>query len=368
MSYDPLALPGFAVGLPQEVEYEAVYAAVTATERGRWFLTEYASRNRHADTDSLVAALARIEATVQDHATLPSSATLSRDLAEIAVTVERIRAAIGPERTGAPDIDAAAKLLDDLAGHVQTLLKLPSGNTLADEGQSQAITPDNDAVRTEADVASTPIEPAVTAEGAVESASGAGPDEESLVGLFDMELRDGKKFAAAASALAASFSALDEDTRAAEQTESRPAGTVIPPQDYDAASEPRRPEPAQAGPRWYIEPPDFLFDSPGKAVNGAHADVLGTRSLLPGAQLLPDPQDDPADLFDASPQTRAVPNRVPPDEASQAAQSPPTQLRTTNGLIRTANGPMLRTMPRPVPNPLAALHALSEEELIALFG
>src|ERR1700761_3213315 len=59
-----LALSGIAAGPPREAEYRAVYAAVTATERGRWFLTEFANRNRHADTGSLVAALARIEAAV----------------------------------------------------------------------------------------------------------------------------------------------------------------------------------------------------------------------------------------------------------------------------------------------------------------
>ena len=37
---------------------------MTATERGRWFLTEYANRNRGADTDQVVAAIARIEAAI----------------------------------------------------------------------------------------------------------------------------------------------------------------------------------------------------------------------------------------------------------------------------------------------------------------
>ncbi len=60
----PLALSGVDAGRPQETEYDAVYAAVSATERGRWFLTEFASRNRHADTGPLIAALARIEAAV----------------------------------------------------------------------------------------------------------------------------------------------------------------------------------------------------------------------------------------------------------------------------------------------------------------
>ena len=33
-----------------EVDYEAISAAVMETGRGRWFLAEYAKRNRNADT------------------------------------------------------------------------------------------------------------------------------------------------------------------------------------------------------------------------------------------------------------------------------------------------------------------------------
>ncbi len=62
MSNDRLARSDIVTGALDETDYDAVYAAVTATERGRWFLTEYANRNRHAETASLVAAMARIEA------------------------------------------------------------------------------------------------------------------------------------------------------------------------------------------------------------------------------------------------------------------------------------------------------------------
>ena len=64
MSQDPLALAAFTSAARHEAEYDAVYAAVTATERGRWFLSEYANRNRAANTDQVVAALARIEAAI----------------------------------------------------------------------------------------------------------------------------------------------------------------------------------------------------------------------------------------------------------------------------------------------------------------
>ena len=58
--------PGFAaelrgVTLADVAADDAVYAAVTATERGRWFLSEFANRHRAANTDLVVAALDRIE-------------------------------------------------------------------------------------------------------------------------------------------------------------------------------------------------------------------------------------------------------------------------------------------------------------------
>ena len=47
-----------------EVDYEAIEAAVTETVRGRWFLTEFARRNRLAETRQLLDAMSRIESAV----------------------------------------------------------------------------------------------------------------------------------------------------------------------------------------------------------------------------------------------------------------------------------------------------------------
>jgi hypothetical protein len=44
-----------------DADYQAIEAAVMETTRGRWFLAEYARRNRHADTEMLLGALARLE-------------------------------------------------------------------------------------------------------------------------------------------------------------------------------------------------------------------------------------------------------------------------------------------------------------------
>src|SRR5438132_8511579 len=47
--------------LPSEADYDAIREAFMETSRGRWFLGEYAKRNRNADTSMVLDAVARIE-------------------------------------------------------------------------------------------------------------------------------------------------------------------------------------------------------------------------------------------------------------------------------------------------------------------
>lgn len=47
-----------------QADYEAIEAAVMETARGRWFMAEYAKRNRQADTRQLLTAIGRIERVV----------------------------------------------------------------------------------------------------------------------------------------------------------------------------------------------------------------------------------------------------------------------------------------------------------------
>src|SRR5262245_29649686 len=59
-----------ADGLSED-EYEAIEAAVMETARGRWFLAEHARRNRHAETELLLAVLEEIRTAVQTTRTPP---------------------------------------------------------------------------------------------------------------------------------------------------------------------------------------------------------------------------------------------------------------------------------------------------------
>jgi hypothetical protein len=127
---------------PGEADYEAICAAVLATERGRWFLSEYARRNRQADTAELLAAIERIAARSSADAaahwgTSPGGnirfERLGAELAEAADVIVRIRtelasatadpaasdlafgAAAGPADAARADILSAAEEIQELA-------------------------------------------------------------------------------------------------------------------------------------------------------------------------------------------------------------------------------------------------------------
>ncbi len=52
--------------LPSEEDYDAIREAFMETARGRWFLDEYARRNRNADTSMVLDAVSRIEQTLAE--------------------------------------------------------------------------------------------------------------------------------------------------------------------------------------------------------------------------------------------------------------------------------------------------------------
>ena len=67
--------------LPSEEDYAAIAEAFMETSRGRWFLTEYAKRNRNADTRMVLDAVARIEQSLaaQREEDLEREASLQRE-------------------------------------------------------------------------------------------------------------------------------------------------------------------------------------------------------------------------------------------------------------------------------------------------
>src|SRR5438552_13327419 len=69
---------------PSEEDYAAISEAFMETSRGRWFLTEYAKRNRNADTRMVLDAVARIEQSLaaQREENLAAQKQAAADVAE----------------------------------------------------------------------------------------------------------------------------------------------------------------------------------------------------------------------------------------------------------------------------------------------
>ncbi|CAN5270456.1 hypothetical protein BH10PSE8_BH10PSE8_00580 [soil metagenome] len=77
-----------------ETDYEAIEAAVMETARGRWFMTEFAKRNRQADTLQLLGAIGRIERVVglgqPQTAAEPDMGEAAALIADLRIDLERI--------------------------------------------------------------------------------------------------------------------------------------------------------------------------------------------------------------------------------------------------------------------------------------
>jgi hypothetical protein len=98
---------------PSEEDYDAIRDAFMETSRGRWFLGEYAKRNRNADTSMVLDAVARIEENLAAQRHQASVGELAEALAAIRKAVEEARA-------------AASSVIDDLALE-QTLAPIRKG-------------------------------------------------------------------------------------------------------------------------------------------------------------------------------------------------------------------------------------------------
>jgi chemotaxis protein CheZ len=108
-------MPNLTPAPLSEVDYEMIESAVMETSRGRWFLAEFARRNRHADTTMLLKALERIEGAVTGERSVSAVDRIRFDLAEMAGAITRTRAeiaAIKPETEHQGRFGKASEELD----------------------------------------------------------------------------------------------------------------------------------------------------------------------------------------------------------------------------------------------------------------
>jgi hypothetical protein len=91
MADEPFALSTVAPRSDDESDYEAICAAVMDSARGRWFLEEYARRNRQADTALVLTAINRLEHLIQLERAGQGSLAFRTVLLEMARTISEAR-------------------------------------------------------------------------------------------------------------------------------------------------------------------------------------------------------------------------------------------------------------------------------------
>ena len=72
-------------------DFDAIESAVMETSRGRWFLAEYARRNRNADTDAVLTKLDRLERAIRRDRAVPDIDRIRLDLADMAEAISRTK-------------------------------------------------------------------------------------------------------------------------------------------------------------------------------------------------------------------------------------------------------------------------------------
>lgn len=392
MAKDPLALSEVLTGPSSEAEYETIYASVAATARGRAFLAEFAGRGRHADTRAIVEALARVEAAVGGRPAVPVAAAARDDFCEIAAALQRIEAEIDAAAASAPDTAAAVERIQDIAFilHERTVEA-----TLCD-GLDAAVRDIAEACARSSELAAL-MAKARDLLGALsrrvgDLVAGAGRQDTAAVSegtfdpsssapLFQMDAGQAEDFARAVAEVVASLPA--PARAAAPAIESIPPGAPTERHDIGTSVASERPadrvaaREALPGPTVSMDagqimrpfqevppgrPPSIEALLPRMEFEGGGAEVSASgRPSLHGNDPLSAADDFarlPVAAGRARPSSQLLPSLTGPEEN-------PADLFGPSPVV----APPQRAVPHPAGNdPLAAVRALSDEELIALFS
>jgi hypothetical protein len=107
-----------AVPAAPSAEYDAICDALMQTARGRWFLEEYARRNRSADTLVLLSAIERIESAVCAERDSRAQHEFRSDLLEMANAITRTRAEVAEISSEAPAPSRSAPIAAPQPGDI----------------------------------------------------------------------------------------------------------------------------------------------------------------------------------------------------------------------------------------------------------
>jgi hypothetical protein len=325
--------------LPGEADYDAISAAFMETSRGRWFLSEYAKRNRNADTRMVLDAVARIEQNLAaeknaapDNGSVEALAVIMDAVAEARVAASAVLDGLGIEASLAPIRNGARVIRETLL----KLREIGADGRIYDLMDSQV--------------------------GAIEGGCGrlaAADAHAALTAAFDLIEARTKRFAGddterpsqVSEAAQPPSQTAYEETPAAVPEATPPSGTapetaavaaVSPPEDIAATAE---------------------IDNAAPDTETALDDALDMIALEMAA---PDLADDNADEFFITEPDMAEPAivaRVEPIVAPKPAPTPEFSL----GASLIANG-IVRRPDTSVADPLAPIRRMSQAEKIAFFS
>jgi hypothetical protein len=301
---------------PGEADYDAISAAFMETSRGRWFLSEYAKRNRNADTRMVLDAVARIEENIaaQKNAVedrLPAALAAIREAVEEAKAAAA-QAGAGAEQSLAP-IRGAAQTIREI---LMRLREIGADGRIYDLMDSQV--------------------------GVIEAGCGA-------PGL-----------SGAKTALSAAFGLIEQRIREFEGDDATPSPGSEAPDIAPAGDDQPTPEIAAAS------RPDHIVAAPPEIADGADAArddaVLDMIALEMAA---PDLAGDESVAFHVPGPDPAEPVIIA--QASEPFPAPPPVVEPSLGASLIANG-IVRTTDASAADPLAPIRRMSQAEKIAFFS
>jgi hypothetical protein len=366
--------------MPSEADYDAIQEAFMETSRGRWFLGEYAKRNRNTDTKMVLDAVARIEETLTAQRkperdplldlaldSLRAALTQSREAAHTALADLALEQNLAPVRKGARVIREIAWRLREIGadGRICDLIDSQVG---AIEGAAAKMAPADLAIALSG--AFDRIEAKLAAFDAVEAADASSPAAEATLPQTEM-----------ASPIAHQVEAAVDHSEAADETPDAAASSE-PPDAFDAGDEAMLDMIAME-----MAAPDTDAAYESGLDDAQPFDNQAQETQIQEGQIRANQADDPnagetsaasyeidvtfPDLSDTPQPPATPPVAAPVQSAPMPKPALPAELvpepAPSLGASLIANGIVPR--PRPSrPDPLAPIRRMSQTEKIAFFS
>ena len=323
-----------------EADYQTFAEALGASERGRAFLHEYARRNRHADTEVVLAALSRLEQTARAHQAEPEAERIRQDLRALLETLRGAKPQID-NSPGAIKAATLAALLEFVQARLEALI---SPRTTLE----QVPAPE----QPELPIPQPAPLPIVLS---LVQAAMAAPPQRARSPLDVVETESKVTALKAEAAVQERLNNVIPEVSFFDNA-AAPAKPVMPPEKIDA---PKLDTAIADAPKPAVEPYELWLD-PGLA------DLL-TPEQKPAQPTTAQPKVQPTTALAALAATFIKTEEVAPARAATTVTPPPVLYQAAQTSVSAAIKPAAKTTALKMDDPLALIMALSESERLALF-